>query len=363
MTVKEVAEWPRPLRMLTHVQSEDVEEASKLKQAMTVRDWQAFLFLAVERHRVAPLVQLKLADLEPPEFVLEHLDEAVHTNALQVLLQVAALRSVRNAFSERKLAFAVLKGWPLAEQLFDNNSARQARDIDLLIAPSLIQPAAEALIELGFVPDQQHPEQFRMLGSPALMDEFNNLSFTNSDTNLTIELHWRCHQFTGWPKLFDDGQNLEKLETSIGALTVPSEQTNLIYLAIHGSMHRWARLKWLCDIAELARRRGSVQLEHDVATAKESGASRPLELGLYLAGLILGSPCPTTRFTQNSWLPRQCLGEIARPEAIPGSIAHRLKFYAMMMSLAEGPAQTLGVFRYRVWGKNRLAVADLRRAA
>lgn len=349
--------------MLSHVLANDRDKSLKLKQAMTDRDWEQFLFQAIERHRVAPLLHAKLMDFELPERVLGVLDEAVHANALQVLQQVAALRSIRRTFSEKGLAFAALKGWPLAEQLFDNNSARQARDIDLLIEPSLIQPAADALTELGFLPDTQHPEHFRMLGSSALMNEFNNLSFMNAEKGLAVELHWRCHQFAGWPELFEDGQNLLSLETSIGALAVPTEQKNLFYLAIHGSTHRWARLKWLCDIAELARRRGMDQLQRDIAAATELGASKPLELGLYLSSQILGTPCPRTRFNPNSWLPRQCLSEISRSEAIPGSIPHRLKFYAMMMSLAEGPWQTIGIVRYRLWGKNRLAVADLRRAA
>ncbi len=328
---------------------------------MTQRDWEAFVLLAVERHRVAPSVQTQLAEITPPERVQNLINAATQANALQVLQQIRALRVIRQAFEAADMAFVVLKGWPLAEQVFGNNSARQARDIDLLIDPTLIRPAAKVLNDLGYQPDQEHPEHFRMLGSKALMGEFNNLSFKNAETNLMVELHWRCHQFTGWPELFPNGHNLDVLQTSIGNVTVPAEQQNLLYLAIHGSLHRWARLKWLCDIAALAERRGVEQLGRDVEVAKSIGAARPLELSLYLAGLILNAPCPQTRFDGGSWLPRQCLSEIARAQAVPTGISQRLKFYTMMLTLAEGAGQHLGVFRYRLWGKNRLALADFRR--
>ena len=333
---------------------------------MSDRDWEAFALLAINRHRVAPIAQqglLRLRGAHPPAAVRDVMEKAVEANAIQVLHQIAALRAIRQAFDQANLPFTVLKGWPLAEQLFNNSNARQARDIDLIVDRTSLPEAANLMNTLGYQPPEDHPEHHQMIGSDALIDEINNLGFFHPESGLSVELHWRSNQFKGWPELFEGGAGSVRLDTAIGPINVPSEQHNLIYLSIHGSMHRWSRLKWLCDIAALAERRGRDQLQDDISAARRAKAGRALELALHLANRILGSPCPGTRYSQQSWLPAQCLGEIARDEAVPGDISHRLKFYAMMLRLAESPSQVAGIVRYRLWGKTRLGLQAHRLAA
>ena len=242
---------------------------------------------------------------------------------------------------------------------------RQARDIDLILAADAMVDAADVLKGLGFAPAPDRLRRFRMIGTPALQAEKNNLCFESDDSDDSeqlVELHWRCHQFAGWPEPFENGSNTRLQHTAAGALRVPDEQCNLIYLAIHGSLHRWSRLKWLCDIAALANRRGAEQLEKDMAFAESLGAGRPLELALFLGNVLFGSPAPETRYMQKPWLAERCLEEIARPEAVVKSLAERARFYSMCMTLAAGTRQRLGVLRYRLWGKPRLALAGLRQA-
>lgn len=360
MILSQVSDWPPALGLLVAVLADDPQCSAQLSQTMTERDWHVFTDLAIDRHRVAPLITSHLQHLDPPQAVADTLTDCAQRNAMQVLHQVATLREINECFAAREIRFAVLKGWPLSEDLFGSNNARQTKDIDLLVAPDMTMPAAEALLSMGFEPSTDHPERFRLLGSSSLQEEFNNVSLQAKSTGLCVELHWRCHQFSGWPELFTNGSNLSTQQTPIGALTVPDPRNNLIYLAIHGSMHRWSRLKWLCDIAKLAKRRGITLLAEDVEYARANGAGRPLELALFLAGGLLGSPCPETRYRPQSWLVRQCLREIDRSDAVPAGLAHRMKFYAMMLALSDGFAQRTGIVRYRLWGKHRLALAAMR---
>lgn len=360
IALSQVTDWPPALRLLVAILSEDASRSARISQTMSESDWNTFTLLAVDRHRVAPLLVSDLQHLNLPQTVVDTLADGAQRNAMQVLHQVAALRAINESFANAGLEFAVLKGWPLSEDLFDRNNARQTKDIDLLVAPDQTPPAAKALMSAGFEPSAEHPERFRMLGSPALLDEFNNISFYAPSTGLCVELHWRCHQFTGWPELFANWNNLTSQQTAIGTLNVPDPRNNLIYLAIHGSMHRWSRLKWLCDIAKLAKRRGSEILAEDVKFARSIGAGRPLELALFLAAGLLGSPCPKTRYHPQSWMIRQCLNEIRRADAVPSGLQHRLKFYGMMLALSDNLAQRVGVLRYRLWGKHRLALAAMR---
>ena len=65
----------------------------------------------------------------------------------------------------------------------------------------------------------------------------------------------------------------------------PGDADQLLYLACHGSLHRWERLKWLCDFAML------VHSMEDGAV--ERAASRGLTQGL--AGAVV----PALRLSRN----------------------------------------------------------------
>ncbi|MEM7213337.1 MAG: nucleotidyltransferase family protein [Pseudomonadota bacterium] len=330
---------------------------------MTSSDWEAFAALATTRHKVAPLVSQHLAGMQAPAFVVEHLAAAAQRNAMVVLQQVAHTRAVLDAFRAEAMSATVLKGWPLSEDLFGSSSLRQARDIDLILDDSEIPRATEMLLSLGFSASSGDGANAQSLKSASLFEERNNLSFSHAATGVLIELHWRCHQFYGWPELFRGGKNTHIQTTSVGPVRVPTEQANLVYLSVHGSLHRWARLKWLCDIAVLAKRRGPIQLEQDLEFARELGAGKSLALGLSLSARLLGSPRPPSLRSDVAWLERTAIEEINREEEIPSGLAHRAKFYAMTLALAESMRQRLGVLRYRFWGKPRLALNRLRTSA
>ena len=354
--------WPKPLQLLTAVLGERTAEADTIAPTLGEHDWRDFLHLALERHKVSALVADRLSVRDVPGDVRKGLSEAARMNAMAVLKQMACTGTISKAFSAAGLDVTVLKGWPLSEDLFGTPGMRHSRDIDLIVSAESVVHAAEHLQNLGFSPVPDGMQRFRMIGTPALQAEMNNLSFHSDDGEHLVELHWRCHQFAGWPELFNNGSNTRLQQTAAGELRVPNEQSNLIYLAVHGSLHRWSRLKWLCDIAALANRRGVSQLEDDVAYASDLGAARPLELALFLSNGLFGSPSPETRYRSRPWLAERCLEEIARPEAVVKSLAERARFYSMCMALAAGTRQRLGVLRYRLWGKHRLALADFRQA-
>lgn len=357
---------PIALRLLIRLLGAQIKGSDapiELASRMSDRDWDAFLRLALERHKTAPLISAAIATLSPPGYITEACASATEANAIRVLHQISDTRTILIALQHEGVEALVLKGWPLSEDLFGSTGLRQARDIDLMVAPEDLPVAAEALLGAGFEASRDHPEHFRLLGSAELKRERNNLTFTNPVHGSVVELHWRCHQFIDWPELFASGQNWRTQTTSAGPVSTPTEQANLIYLSLHGSLHRWSRLKWLCDIAALAWRRGEDQLTRDLELAASVDAYKPLALGLTLAARLFGSPCPNDLLRRTTWLERKCLEEITRPEAVPESLAHRMKFYAMTLALANDMPQRLAVLRYRFWGKRRLARADRREAA
>jgi len=109
-----------------------------------------------------------------------------------------------------------------------------------------------------------------------------------------LELHWRLT-----PSYFGVADALDDLAGSlvpgeVGGLPVRTlSPTELVfYLCVHGATHRWVRLEWICDVAEMLRRCGAVDWDRLLRRAERSGATRMVGLGLRLAGELLGAPLP-----------------------------------------------------------------------
>jgi hypothetical protein len=90
------------------------------------------------------------------------------------------------------------------------------------------------------------------------------------------------------------------------AIWARSEQVNLagttirtlaledlfIYLCAHGVKHRWHRLQWICDIAELVRARPDISWSQILTTAQERGLHRVVWIGVWVAYTMLGIRIP-----------------------------------------------------------------------
>ena len=113
------------------------------------------------------------------------------------------------------------------------------------------------------------------------------------EREVIVELHWRIT-----PKyIFPD--NPEQLWTdlkpvSLSGVTVFSfaPENLLWFLCVHGTKHQWARLGWLCDIAELIREYPQLNWDHVLTQANQLGIERRLYLGLHLANSMLNVTLP-----------------------------------------------------------------------
>jgi hypothetical protein len=69
-------------------------------------------------------------------------------------------------------------------------------------------------------------------------------------------------------------------------------EDQLIYLCAHGTWHRWAKLKWIADVAGLLARSPALDGEALRRRAEDGGALRRVRLGMGLARELLGAPVP-----------------------------------------------------------------------
>jgi hypothetical protein len=258
----------------------------------------------------------------------------------------------------------LLKGWPLAEELMGSAAARHSKDIDLYISPGELAACLDVLGGLGYEIDDEHRERAPLVGKAAFAAECNDLSLWHKEGRHQVEIHWRSNHFRGWADLREfsgEGREWPLDGTGIG-VRIPSDTANLIYLALHGQQHAWARLKWLHDIALIMRRRDGASLTADLDAARRSGAGRAVVAALHLAHLVFGDApppaWPAPDRTARRMLRRFATG-IAADGAAPGTRRARFDFYWVGLVMAEGLSQQLGVLRYAFWRRPRLFWAGL----
>ncbi len=356
-------QWPVELRALCALLSPAPPPGlEKLLSQLDQTGWDLLSDLAIKRHRVAPVIASRLEALPVPVATCRKIKEEARRNAAATLSQMSELDKLVQSLRSIDVRPVILKGWPLAERLYGAAGNRQARDIDILVTPDEIPQAAKVLSDLGYHAAAVYTTRANLISSRALREECYDLEFVNTLSRTSVELHWRTSHFAGWPDMTGDRAMVRSQATSIGDLSVPTDQADLIYLAGHGAMHAWARLKWLVDISRLKAGMPPQQIAAALDVSREIGAWNVVALALRLSSKILGTDLPESLQTVPVAIQRlesRTLTTIAAPSARPGTLRYRLACNLASFHLAETRGQKLGVLRYAVWRRIRLGLAAL----
>lgn len=344
------AHWPKPLGLLLALLHGGAPEAAaRLAGALTPADWTTFADLAIGRHRVAPLIGARLQVLDMPDPIRTAIDEHLRQNVYKTLAHIAETRRICAALNAADAEPVIFKGWPLAEQLYGQASARHTGDVDMLLPKERVHAAYEVLTELGYAPT---PAEARMMSKARWADMSKDVELFNAKSGIIVELHWHSSKYTGWPEILDTSSALTRHDSQAGSLLVPDYRANLLYLSQHGALHLWDRLKWLADIADLVRRRDPADLADDIAAARAAGIARPVIFALSLSSRLLGSPDPAvmTELTRaDPWLPgleRWILARLAEPYPSWARLRYRLGTRVMGLRLSDDWSQVMSVVAY-----------------
>ena len=375
-------DWPRPLVLLTLLlragggaaglmadrpADQTAASVATLLPGMQDADWDRFADLAIARHQVAPAVAPALDALGDavPAPVRDRIAGAVRQNALITMAQIAETGRIRVALAGAGVDLAVLKGWPLAARLYGDPARRYCGDLDVLVPGDRAADSWAALDAIGYrAPDRTAKERrrARWRGDPRLVEACRDIELIRPQTGTAVELHWRVLNFRGWPDFAARPGFLTRQETEAGPILAPDDRNNLLYLSVHGGLHFWDHLKWLADIAALARARGPEVLSGDLAEARAAGCARAVLLALALAHRLLGSPLPADPGAADPAvvrLERRVLARLARP-GWPSALRYHAEWRWMAFCLAGSWRQRLGVIGYDTTRRLRLLSLSLR---
>jgi len=357
-------DWPSPLVLLCALLADKPAIAGATAASLSHAEWQIFCDLVIARHRVAPSIAeaLSVSGVVPPGDILEAIQAEARANGFAALAQKNESLHLAGVLETAGIGAIWLKGWPLAEQLYGATGMRQSNDIDLLVDPDDRVAAARCLRDAGYVPDQEHSLRARLIGHPAVRAECKDVQFLHAETGMAVELHWRTSHFRAWPELRDLSEQPVSLPGVTGGrpILVPGALGQLVFLAEHGQQHLYSRLKWLLDIARLARLRGPARLGEDMRRAEAAGAGRSVRLAVHLACRVFAAAKPIgfRELPRNEarWV-EEVLADIADPQMAPGQPWARVGFYCWHLRMAATPMQFVGVLRSAVWRRLRLRLA------
>jgi hypothetical protein len=255
-------------------------------------DWEYLLRVAA-RHGVMALIYRNLQAACPdtvPEAAMAQFRKYFLANAGRNIFRTEKLREILHAFKANGVRAIPYKGPVLAESVYGDTSLRAFDDLDILVRREDVHKAKELLISTGYIPSPQLDEG----QISEYVKVYNELLFTGYEGRVLVELQWEIvpdhfvfplDSLDIWSHA-NDGNGKKP-----GSFYLPPEEM-LLMLCVHGVKDSWEKLIWICDIAELLRRRQDLDWDKVLWLATATGGLRMLFLGLLLAGDLFDARLP-----------------------------------------------------------------------
>jgi hypothetical protein len=254
-------------------------------------DWRGLLDLAL-RQGVMPLLHTQLnavcPDLLPADF-LARLHDHFLLNAARNLTLTLELCRVQRMLAHNGIHAITYKGPVLASTVYGDISQRQFSDLDLMVRREEMSRVAALLKREGYV-QQWH---FTSQQEKAYLNSDCERLFTR-EGRIFIDVHWAVIRSYFPLRMALDlyRTRLQSVSLESCALRTFAPADQLVILCVHASKDLWARLVWVCDIAEMLLAHPQLNLEQVLIEARRTKTSRMLLLGLSLAHHLLGAALP-----------------------------------------------------------------------
>ncbi|MFK7846550.1 MAG: nucleotidyltransferase family protein [Rhodothermales bacterium] len=256
-------------------------------------DWQ-YVLRFISRHRIAPLLYYFLSnnpEIHVPEEISARLKKHASEQAVTNLFQTQELIRVLALFEDAGLEAMPFKGPALGHYLYNNLGIRPFGDLDILIRKEAFPQIKTILMANGYNPYRTFtPEK-----EAAFIDTQMGFEFVREDEQSVIEVHWSFLNTVHAFKLSEEDvwRDRTQLDLSGKEVDIFSPAHLLVYLCAHGSKSLWARMRWICDVAELVTKHQDEQFWNTVQeVATQSRSKRMLHTGLRLASELLDTPLP-----------------------------------------------------------------------
>jgi hypothetical protein len=284
-------EWSLLLAACSAIPPREKIERIRMLLTKTGR-WPRLLELA-DQHGVSSLVYKAASGLENevPSEALHALKVRHQTNIQKSLILARELIRILDHLDSQAIEVIPHKGLTLAETMYGDMALRQSGDIDLLVRSKDASRARDALCELGYTPQTKFsPEQER-----AYLISGYECTFDGELGKNLLELQWAVQ-----PRFYAVDIDIDDLFRRAATVAVAgrraktlSSEDLLLVLSLHAAKHVWARLLWLCDIAQIMNLQ-ALRWDWIENQARELGVLRILRVTLLLANRLLDAQIPAS---------------------------------------------------------------------
>ncbi len=281
-------------RLLLDILKKDAPVQHERLRALSAEAWTEMLDIARDQ-RVTPLAwhRIKQKQLEGgiPAAAASSFEKAFRSNALRNLDLAAQARLLAAEMAFRGIPVVFLKGIVLACAVYEMPALREMNDLDLLVRPEHLHPAASMLESMGFQPATA------IAGKTEDGPEGHHLPGFLKSGCAKVEVHWNLANPDKPYSIHPEALWTRTVPFSVAgarALSLSNEDL-LLHLCLHASyLHQfYFGLRPSCDIASVLERHGSsLDWEAVIERANQWAWQRGVYLALYFAKDLLDASVP-----------------------------------------------------------------------
>jgi len=278
-------EYPNELSLLIDVlKADENAEISQHLKNNTINE--TSLLQLISRHKIIGYVY-KLLSPHLSESAKERITRQYREHSHHTLKFVRQLILVSRKLEERNLPYIAFKGPALSQMLYENPLVKHSVDLDFWVPLEHVETCHEALSEAGFV--RVNP---RLNLTPKQKKKNYSIShhyaYVHKDEKVVIELHWNItNPYSLLPLSFDEAYHSSiKVDLNGHKINTLNYNYYLLYLAVHGSVHKWARLTWLRDFSAMLEQANDEQQKEVFRLAGKFQLTKPVNQAFLLATTI-----------------------------------------------------------------------------
>lgn len=333
--------------------------------AQNLQDWGRFVLLT-KHHRIVPLVSRNLQAAlsrgipSRAQPAVAELKSSSANMTLRSLGLLSELRRVMVALKAAGIKVRVIKGFPLAQQVYGDIGLRAPGDLDLLIDSGQLLPADEVIRGLGYT-GLLDPRHFNRRQLAFYRTHWKDITYTNPALGNELDLHWRCFRNPRMPgaTLCSAGSAEAVTFGNLTLDTLPRRE-GLLYLCVHGALDGWVYLKTLVDVAAQVRQSSEEELGSLAALASEHQVLPEFSAAMLLvqrflaldhwSSRLLPESTPSVRhILRHAWNVLECRGFMASREEIPIGQTLRFEWGVRRDTPYRVQILTRVLYRARMW--------------
>lgn len=316
--------------------------------ALTAADWTELDRLAAQ-HRLQSLLHAQqYANISIPTGMTTIWKAAHRVAAMTAMVQHTELGETCAILEAQDFAPIALKGAWLSAHAYTNPALRPMRDIDLLVAPEVVIPAFEALLEAGYV--QAGPAD---MSRADIVRIDKHLPPLIAPRGTVIELHQRLWERDGRldhaSPLADEAERRHRAMIGADGLRYLAPQDLLAHLIVHAVYsHRLDCGPLILADIDLLLRAAPIDWPHFWADAKAQGWREGARLLLDLTARY--RPGSTISFANDPGEPTPAALLDAAPDLLLQELETRQSAGLAAATLKDGPSK----LAQRIAGKRQV---------